>query len=56
MFSSFPYMYILSIRTTFRDKVNRDVCDVMVREVRAHNSSFLAADIRGIYMYFYLGV
>ena len=34
-------------RTTYRDKLNRDVTDLLVKEVRSHNPTFLAADIRG---------
>ena len=35
-------------RTTYRDKPNRDVTDVLIKEVRAHNPTFSAADIRGV--------
>ena len=31
-----------------RVKPNRDVTDVLIKEVRAHNPTFSAADIRGV--------
>lgn len=48
MYITLRYMHVVYCRSTYKDDQNKIVTQMLVKEVKGNNKSFLEADIRGI--------